>query len=138
MGGGLFYWDRRRLAGQAAQRPRRPEGATVRRNTPRRDTKRSSHGLNVAVAREHCPSLAAKRISPHVLRHTAAMELLHSEVDCTVIALWLGHESVKTTQIYLHSDLDLKEKALAKTTPPGLLSGRYRPDDPLMAYLQAL
>ena len=93
---------------------------------------------NVAVAREHCPSLAAKRISPHVLRHTAAMELLHSEVDCTVIALWLGHESVKTTQIYLHSDLDLKEKALAKTTPLGVPPGRYRPDDPLMAYLQAL
>lgn len=93
---------------------------------------------NVAVAREHCPSLAAKRTSPHVLRHTAAMELLRSGVDCTVIALWLGHESVKTTQIYLHSDLDLKERALAKTRPLGVPPGRYRPDDPLMAYLQAL
>jgi site-specific recombinase XerD len=93
---------------------------------------------NLVVARENCPTLAAKRISPHVLRHTAAMDLLHSEVDCTVIALWLGHESVKTTQIYLHSDLELKEKALAKTTPLGVLLGRYRPDDPLMAYLQAL
>jgi integrase/recombinase XerD len=90
------------------------------------------------VAREHCPSLEGKRITPHVLRHTAAMELLHSDVDCTVIALWLGHESVKTTQIYLHSDLALKEKALEKTTPRDVPPGRYCPDDPLLAYLQAL
>ena len=65
-----------------------------------------------------CPSLTTKTITPHVLRHTAAMRLLHAGVDTTVIALWLGHEQIETTQIYLHADLALKEKALARTTPP--------------------
>ncbi len=93
---------------------------------------------HVTVARKQCPSLANKRISPHVLRHTAAMDLLHHGVDRTVIALWLGHESVETTQIYLHADLALKEKALAKTAPLGVSPGRYRPDDALLAFLESL
>jgi hypothetical protein len=66
---------------------------------------------------ERCPSLTAKTITPHVLRHTAAIRLLHAGVDTTVIALWLGHEQVETTQMYLHADLALKERALARTTP---------------------
>jgi integrase/recombinase XerD len=73
-----------------------------------------------------------------VLRHTAAMRLLHAGVDTAVIALWLGHEQVDTTQIYLHADLALKERALARTTPPNTTPGRYRPSDTLLAFLQSL
>ena len=91
-----------------------------------------------AVAREQCPSLKRKRISPHVLRHSLAMELLQHGVDRSVIALWLGHESIETTQVYLHADLELKEKALATTEPYNGRSGRYRPSDKLMAFLQSL
>lgn len=90
------------------------------------------------VAQETCPSLRTKTISPHVLRHTAAMSLLHAGVDATVIALWLGHESVDTAQIYIHADLTIKEKALARTAQPGTTPGRYRPADKLMAFLEAL
>ncbi|MGC8635368.1 MAG: site-specific integrase [Candidatus Limnocylindrales bacterium] len=90
------------------------------------------------TAARHCPSLVAKRISPHVLRHTAAMNLLQSGVDTSVIALWLGHESIQTTQIYLHADLALKERALARTAPPSTTPGRYRPPDALLAFLEAL
>jgi site-specific recombinase XerD len=85
-----------------------------------------------------CPTLATKKITPHVLRHTAAMRLLHAGVDTTVIALWLGHESVQTTQIYLHADLKLKEQALNRTTPPTSRPGRYRPPDQLLAFLETL
>jgi site-specific recombinase XerD len=86
-----------------------------------------------------CPSLAGKRVSPHVLRHSTAMELLHHGVDQSVIALWLGHESIETTQIYMHADLRLKEKALARmTTTPESEPQRYRPDDLLLAFLEGL
>ena len=90
------------------------------------------------TASRSCPSLAGKRVSPHVLRHSTAMELLHHGVDQTVIALWLGHESVETTQVYIHADLRLKEKALARVKAPAAKSGRYRPDDKLLAFLEAL
>lgn len=93
---------------------------------------------HVAVAREHCPSLKTKRVSPHVLRHSTAMDLLQSGVDRSVIALWLGHERMDTTQIYLHASLELKEKALAKTEPFYGRPPRYRPPDQLMAFLQSL
>lgn len=93
---------------------------------------------HVATARQRCPSLEKKRITPHVLRHTAAMELLQNGVDRSVIALWLGHESMETTQIYLHADLGLKEKALAKTAPLGIKIRRYRPGDKLLAFLKGL
>jgi integrase/recombinase XerD len=89
-------------------------------------------------ARLECPSLIGKRVSPHVLRHSTAMRLLESGVDCSVIALWLGHESIETTQIYLHASLELKEQALAKTQPPTSTAGRYRPPDALMAFLNSL
>jgi integrase/recombinase XerD len=91
-----------------------------------------------AAAAAACPSLAAKRVSAHVLRHTAAMRLLQAGVDTSVIALWLGHEQVDTTQIYLHADLALKERALARTTPLNGTPGRYRPPDALLAFLEAL
>jgi site-specific recombinase XerD len=90
------------------------------------------------AARQHCPSLARKRVSPHVLRHSAAMDLLQHDVDCSVIALWLGHESVETTQMYLHASLEMKERALARTTPLKVALGRYRPDDRLLAFLKSL
>jgi len=93
---------------------------------------------HVARARDQCPSLDGKRVSPHVLRHSAAMELLHSGVDCAVIALWLGHESMDTTQIYLHASLALKQRALDKTTPTEGAAERYRPDDALLTFLKAL
>jgi integrase/recombinase XerD len=84
------------------------------------------------------PSLKGKKISPHVLRHTAAMRLLAAGVDTTVIALWLGHESVATTQIYIHADLAIKEKALARTAPLDAQAGRYQPPDALVAFLESL
>jgi integrase/recombinase XerD len=90
------------------------------------------------TATHSCPTLKSKALSPHVLRHTAAMNLLHAGVDSTVIALWLGHESVEATQIYIHADMAIKERALARTTPPGSTPGRYRPPDTLLAFLEAL
>jgi site-specific recombinase XerD len=111
-----------------------------------RGTRLSADGVqfllakHVTVARLKCPSLKNKRVTPHVLRHSAAMELLQAGVDRSVIALWLGHESIETTQIYLDADLALKEKALARTTPlaKGKTSGRYLPDDKLLAFLKSL
>ena len=91
------------------------------------------------VARATCPPLASKRVTPHVLRHTAAMELLQAGVDCSVIALWLGHESIETTQAYLHAHIALKEAALAKLKPYERGKPiRYRPSDRLLAFLDAL
>ena len=92
----------------------------------------------MSLLRSSCPTLAGKNVTPHVLRHTAAMRLLQAGVDTSVIALWLGHESVQSTQVYLHADLALKEQALARTTPPGTAPGRYRPPDKLLAFLEAL
>src|SRR5215468_6782452 len=93
---------------------------------------------HVAQARKNCASLRKKRVSPHVLRHAAAMELLQAGVDRAVIALWLGHESVETTQIYLDADLALKEQALAKTNPVKGAPKRFQPDDELLAFLKQL
>ena len=93
---------------------------------------------HVAAAAEHCPSLHTKHVTAHVLRHTTAMRLLHANVDITVIAMWLGHEQVETTQIYLHADLAIKEQALAKTRPLKGKPGRYQAPDPLLAFLEAL
>ena len=84
------------------------------------------------------PPWPSKNVTPHVLRHTAAMRLLHAGVDTTVIALWLGHESVATTQIYLHADMALKQRALDRTAPTDSPPGRYQPPDQLLAFLEAL
>ena len=92
----------------------------------------------VAVAQRSCPSLASKRVTPHVLRHTAAMELLQAGVDRSLIAIWLGHESLETTQIYLDANLALKEAVLAKTQPIKSTLGKYRPGDQLLTFLKAL
>jgi len=90
------------------------------------------------IAAKHCPSLQHKRVSAHVLRHSAAMDLLQHGVDSVVIALWLGHESVETTQIYLHADMQMKEKALEKTSPANVPVRRYQPDDALLTFLEGL
>jgi site-specific recombinase XerD len=95
-------------------------------------------GRHVITATKQCPSLKTKRVSPHVLRHTAAMELLQAGVDRAVIALWLGHETLNTVQVYLHADIKLKEQALAKTAPVGAKAGRYQPGDRLLAFLKRL
>ena len=93
---------------------------------------------HAARAAATCPTLSSKRVTPHVLRHSCAMALLAAGVDTSVIALWLGHEHVQTTQIYLHGDLSIKERALARTVSPGTAPGRYRPPDALLAFLESL
>jgi site-specific recombinase XerD len=95
----------------------------------------AKHALTAAKS---CPSIAAKTVSPHTLRHTCAMDLLDAGVDVAVIALWLGHESVRTTDIYQHADLGLKERALAKTAQPRAARGRYKSPDSLLAFLESL
>jgi site-specific recombinase XerD len=85
-----------------------------------------------------CSTITSKTVTPHTLRHTTAMNLLHAGVDTSVIALWLGHESVETTQIYLHADMTIKEEALAKVTPTTTSPGRFHPTDTLIAFLEAL
>ena len=97
---------------------------------------RIAHYASLAAGR--CPSLRTKRVTAHTLRHTAAMRLLLSGVDVTVIALWLGHEQVSTTQVYLHADMSQKERAIARVTPPGTKPGRYHAPDTIMAFLEAL
>ena len=93
---------------------------------------------HVATARRKCPSLVKKRVTPHVLRHTAAMELLQAGVDRSMIALWLGHESIETTQIYLNANLALKEEILAKTNFVNGKPRRYRPTDRVLSFLSSL
>jgi site-specific recombinase XerD len=92
----------------------------------------------VDTARAKCPSLKTKRVTAHVLRHSTAMNLLQHGVDRSVIALWLGHESMETTQVYLHANLELKERALAKTEPFSGRNGRYRPPEQILAFLNSL
>lgn len=95
---------------------------------------------HTAAAAEHCPSLVTKNITPHTLRHTAAMRLLHASapVDIATIALWLGHETLETTNKYLHADMELKRRALDRTALPNVKPGRYRPPDSLLAFLESL
>ncbi|MCY0906700.1 tyrosine-type recombinase/integrase [Arthrobacter sp. H14-L1] len=93
---------------------------------------------HVKTASTTCPSLTTKTVTPHTLRHACAMRLLHAGIDIATIALWLGHENIRTTQIYLHADLDLKQRALDRTAPPSTTPGRYRPPDDLLAFLEGL
>lgn len=111
---------------------------TIRGTRMSRDALERVISRHTLVASRSCRTLAEKRVSPHVLRHSTAMELLHHGVDQTVIALWLGHESVETTQIYVHADLRLKEKALALMVAPDAKPARYQPGDKLLAFLETL
>jgi integrase/recombinase XerD len=94
--------------------------------------------LYVTKAGTSCPSIQGKQVTAHTLRHTAAMRLLLSGVDVTVIALWLGHEQISTTGIYLHADMSQKERAIARTRPVGSKPGRYRAEDAMLAFLESL
>jgi len=118
--------------------PHDPLFPTIRGRRLSRDALERRLHLHLDRAAQFQPSLQQKNVTLHTLRHTAAMQLLHAEIDTTVIALWLGHERVETTKIYLHADLALKEKALARTKPPDVKPGRYRPPDTLLAFLEAL
>ena len=129
----LRVWLRERSAGPdeplfPTRRGRRITDDAIERRLP----------LHAAVAARRCPSLAKKKLTPHVLRHTNAMALLHAGVDVVVIALWLGHADSRSTQIYLHADLAIKERALARTTPLSSKPGRYRAPDRLLAFLEGL
>jgi len=95
----------------------------------------STHAATAATA---CPSLNGKHLHPHALRHSCAMWLLQAGVDTTVIALWLGHADVRSTDPYIHADMTIKEKALALVTPPDVKPGRYKPPDKLLAFLEGL
>ena len=93
---------------------------------------------HAVIAAKQCPSIANKKVTPHILRHSCAMQLLEAGVDVAVIALWLGHESVRTTDIYQHADLSIKERALQRIAQPHTVPGRYRPSDRLLSFLEAL
>ena len=111
-----------------------PSGRPLSRDAIRRLVDR-----HVATATASCPSLASKQVTPHTLRHSCAMTLRRHGVDAATIALWLGHEDVRTTYgVYMHADLPLKEKALSRTAPPETTTGRYRPSDPLLEFLESL
>ena len=121
-----------------AGQPGDPLFTTSRGGPMSQDALQQRLAVYAAKAARACPALASKKITPHVLRHTAAMRLLGAGTDITVIALWLGHENVTTTQIYLQADMALKQQALDRTTPPATPPGRYQPPDKLLAFLEAL
>lgn len=129
----LEQWLRERRGGDD-----HPLFPTMRGERLSRDALEHLVRRHTLTASASCPSLVGKRVSPHILRHSTAMELLQHGVDQTVIALWLGHESVETTQVYIHADLRMKEKALSRMAAPAATPGRYRPDDTLLAFLEAL
>ncbi len=103
-----------------------------------RDAVEHRLAIHLQAAANNCPSLNAKHITMHTLRHTAAMRLLLAGNDVTVIALWLGHEQITTTNIYLHADMTHKQEAIDRTRPLTAKPGRYRPTDSLLAFLEAL
>lgn len=118
--------------------PADPLFPTRRGTALSRDALERRVATHTTTAARTCSTLREKKVAPHVLRHSAAMRLLNAGVDTTVIALWLGHESVATTQIYVHADLALKERALARTTPMGTAQGRYHPSDKIITFLESL
>jgi len=115
-----------------------PVFPSVRGGVLSRDAIEGLVAKHAASARRQCPSLAHKNVTPHTLRHSAAMSLLRNGVDRSVIALWLGHESIETTQMYLHADVTLKERALARTDPLATSTRRFKPTDALLAFLEGL
>ncbi|MGH4007837.1 MAG: tyrosine-type recombinase/integrase [Pseudonocardiaceae bacterium] len=121
-----------------AAAPSDPLFVTTRKGPLSLDALAQRIAVHAAAAATSCPSLASKNVTPHVLRHTAAMRLLHAGVDTTVIALWLGHVDVTTTRIYLDADLEIKQQALDRTTPTQIAPGRYEPPDSLITFLEGL
>ena len=129
---------RRWLRESGADAPGRPVFESNRRDRFSRDGIERIVRKHARTAAQACPSLDEKRVSPHTLRHTAAMELLRDGVSCTVIALWLGHESAETTQVYLHADMEIKKRAMDQTRPTDVPEGVYSPDDEILAFLRSL
>jgi len=129
----LRVWLRER-----AGRPNDPLFPTRTGRRLTRDAVALRVSTHASTAAQRCPSLLGRRIHPHVLRHSCAMSLLQAGVDTSVIALWLGHAGVRSTDAYLHADLTIKEKALALTTPAAAPPGRYRPPDKILAFLEGL
>ena len=123
---------------ERAGTPTEPLFATSTGTALSRDAIEHRIARYLTQARTRCPSLQPKQVTAHTLRHTAAMRLLLSGVDITVIALWLGHEQVSTTNIYLHADMSQKERALARVTPPTSKPGRYRAPDTVLTFLDKL
>lgn len=121
-----------------AGRPSDPAFPSRRGTMLSRDAVERLISKHAEAAAAVCPTLRGKRVTPHVLRHTTAVSLLRAGNDRAVIALWLGHESIETTQMYLDADLTMKERALARTAPLRAGPGRYRPNDALMAFLDGL
>lgn len=109
---------------------------TGRRSGP--DAIQRRVAIHAATAAQRCPSLQAKNLHPHVLRHSCAMSLLRARVDVAVIALWLGHADIRSTDAYVHADLTIKERALALITPASVKPGRYKAPDPVLAFLESL
>ena len=132
-GRGLTQWLR-----ECPAEPETPAFPSSRGGPLSRDAVERLVARHQRSAERQSPSLKQKRVTPHVLRHTAAMQLLQHGIDRSVIAVWLGHESVETTQMYLHADMRLKEEALSKVTPLDVPPGRFRPDDELLAFLEGL
>jgi len=129
------------LANWISERAGRPSDPLFPTRTGRRlsrDAIEQRVTTHANTAKRTCPSLTGKQLHPHVLRHSCAMSLLQAGVDTTVIALWLGHADLRSTQPYLHADLTIKEKALALLTPAGIKPGRYKPPDKLLAFLDDL
>jgi site-specific recombinase XerD len=124
--------------GERAGQPADPLFPTRTGRRLSRDAVEQRVNVHAKVATVNCPSLAIKQLHPHVLRHSCAMSLLQAGVDTTVIALWLGHADIRSTQPYLHADLTIKEKALALITPAGVKPGRYKPSDATLAFLESL
>ncbi len=85
-----------------------------------------------------CPSIGEKRVSPYTLRHTCAMDFLRKGIDCSIIALWLGHETLETTQLYLHAEMGIKKRAMDQTKPADIPEGIYRPKDDILVFLESL
>jgi site-specific recombinase XerD len=124
-----------------AERAGQPDDPLFRTRTGRRlsrDAVERRVATHVTTAAQQCASLDDKRVHPHVLRHSCAMSLLQAGVDSTVIALWLGHADVRSTQHYIHADMTIKERALALVTPATVAPGRYTPSDQVLAYLDSL
>jgi site-specific recombinase XerD len=124
-----------------AERKGRPGDPLFPTSTGRplsRDAIEQRISVHAAKAAQACPSLRSKHVTAHTLRHTCAMNLLQAGNDVAVIALWLGHEQVSTTSIYLHADMTQKERAIARTQPLSTTPGRYRAPDSLLAFLEAL
>ncbi len=118
--------------------PGEPAFPTRAGNAPSRDAVARLLAKYVTLASDNCPALTGKTISPHTLRHSAAMALVHAGVDPTIIALWMGHASPVSTRPYIHADMALKQQAADRLTPPGTTPGRYQAPDELLAFLANL